>query len=178
MFLRLLWLAHFQCYIKKMISQKRFRFLLLIYLVLHLLTIGAVYGVAPEFNLLQSEYQKAINEGGQFRINDVLLILISLFAVLILVLELVAIIALSLFWRWGPKLFIFSFICLDIIFPILIWWNGSSIQRYDFSIAEYNWALIGHLFRPLGSIRLVLTGIIITIIYSSLGEHLFKKKKI
>ncbi len=160
-----------------MISQKKFRLLLLIYLVLHLLTIGALYGVAPELNLAQSEYQKAINEGGQFRINDLLLVFIFLFAALIFALELVAIIALSLFWRCGPKLFIFTFICLDIIFPILIWWNGSSIQSYDLPIAKHDWVLISHLFRPISSIRLVLTGIIITIIYSGLGKHLFKKKK-
>jgi len=138
--------------------------------------------VVPDFNLdksfSQSEYQRLINEDRQFPTTIALSIFVGLFSPVIILLQLIAVIALSVFSRYGPKLFVLSFIVTDVIFPILLWWSSSLIRKYDVIIHNNNLIETNHLLTPLNSVHILLTGIILTVVYSDLGKHLFKKKKI
>ncbi len=65
----------------------------------------------------------------QFPTTIALSIFVGLFSPVILLLQLIAVIALSVFSRYGPKLFVLSFIVTDVIFPILLWWSSSLIRK-------------------------------------------------
>ena len=161
-----------------MISQRKFRLLILFYLILHLLNIALLYDGGFQIDISDAiplqEYLTFSEENFVYVFFLYLGQFVALIYMIVFLFRVMSIMALSWFWKRGPFLFAVSFILFDILSPCFVWWYGSVLNECEFmcegtTIAEVIFS------QPVCSLISVITGVVLVIIYSNMGRHLFSR---
>ena len=161
-----------------MISQGKFRLLILFYLILHLLNIALLYDGGFQIDISDAIPLKEYLAFSEENFIYVFFLYLGQFAALIYMIvflfRVMSIIALSWFWRRGPLLFAISFILFDTLSPCFMWWYGSILNECEFMCEETTITEV--IFsQPIGPLSSVITGVVLVIIYSNIGRYLFSR---
>lgn len=163
--------------------KKKIRIVLSLYLII-LICLSA-YGFVYGFQILKSieqipqnnEIRRNFEENSTFALQAVLSPVIGILSLLITILGIISWISLFFFWRVGPILFALNIVFSYIIFPILTgWWqsisSSSNMLSKLSSTPEPNFIV-----EPKNYILLILSGVILTLIFSKEGKSVFESGK-
>ena len=161
-----------------MISKVKFRLLILFYLVLHLLTTVTLYSQGFEIDIsgpvTLGEYLEFSEDNPVYIFFLFLGQFISMIYVVIFIFRIVSAMTLAWFCKQGPLFFTIVLVFFDVLSPCFVWWYGSILNECD-TICEATNTAETIFFQPLGPVTSLLTGVILVIIYSNAGNHLFRR---